>query len=82
MEDDYILDLKKHYMLKNEDEKYDVVPEIWEGHNLADFVDPEIQKVNYFAVAILFSLEISRIVKRRRASRSRRRIRLGSRQRR
>ncbi|KAF1759668.1 hypothetical protein GCK72_016135 [Caenorhabditis remanei] len=44
MEDDYILDLKKHYMLKNPDEKYDIVPEIWEGHNLADFVDPEIQQ--------------------------------------
>ncbi|CAI2349941.1 unnamed protein product [Caenorhabditis sp. 36 PRJEB53466] len=44
MEDDYILDLKKHYLLKNPDEKYDVVPEIWEGHNLADFVDPEIQE--------------------------------------
>ena len=43
MQDDYILDLKKHYMLKNPDEKYDIVPEIWEGHNLADFVDPEIQ---------------------------------------
>uniref|UniRef100_A0A1I7TQ90 Nucleolar GTP-binding protein 1 n=1 Tax=Caenorhabditis tropicalis TaxID=1561998 RepID=A0A1I7TQ90_9PELO len=43
MEDDYILDLKKHYMLKNPEEKYDVIPEIWEGHNLADFVDPEIQ---------------------------------------
>lgn len=45
LEDDYILDLKKHYMLKNEEEKYDVVPEIWEGHNLADFVDPDIQQV-------------------------------------
>ncbi|CAB3409019.1 unnamed protein product [Caenorhabditis bovis] len=44
MQDDYILDLKKHYLLKNPEEKYDVVPEIWEGHNLADFVDPEIQK--------------------------------------
>ncbi|KAI1726562.1 nucleolar GTP-binding protein 1 (NOG1) domain-containing protein [Ditylenchus destructor] len=38
----YFLDLKKHYLLKNDDEKYDVVPEIWEGHNIADFVDPEI----------------------------------------
>ncbi|KAK6019696.1 GTP-binding domain protein [Ostertagia ostertagi] len=46
LEDDYILDLKKHYMLKNPEEKYDVIPEIWEGHNLADFVDVEIQKVS------------------------------------
>ncbi|VDP14696.1 unnamed protein product [Heligmosomoides polygyrus] len=44
LEDEYILDLKKQYLLKNPEEKYDVVPEIWEGHNLADFVDPEIQK--------------------------------------
>ncbi|PAV56817.1 hypothetical protein WR25_09636 [Diploscapter pachys] len=44
LEDEYILDLKKNYLLKNEDEKYDVVPEIWEGHNLADFVDPEIEQ--------------------------------------
>ncbi|WKY06823.1 hypothetical protein Q1695_006757 [Nippostrongylus brasiliensis] len=44
LEDEYILDLKKHYMLKNPEEKYDVIPEIWEGHNIADFVDPEIQK--------------------------------------
>lgn len=46
LEDEYILDLKKQYLLKNPEEKYDVVPEIWEGHNLADFVDPEIQKVS------------------------------------
>uniref|UniRef100_A0A915DUF4 Nucleolar GTP-binding protein 1 n=1 Tax=Ditylenchus dipsaci TaxID=166011 RepID=A0A915DUF4_9BILA len=38
----YFLDLKKHYLLKNDDEKYDIVPEIWEGHNVADFVDPDI----------------------------------------
>ncbi|RCN32232.1 NOGCT domain protein [Ancylostoma caninum] len=50
LEDDYILDLKKHYLLKNPEEKYDVVPEIWEGHNLADFVDPEIQKVGLQSV--------------------------------
>ncbi|XP_014672866.1 PREDICTED: nucleolar GTP-binding protein 1-like [Priapulus caudatus] len=40
--DDYILDLKKHYDLRNPDERYDVVPEIWEGKNIADFVDPDI----------------------------------------
>ncbi|TMS38608.1 hypothetical protein L596_005298 [Steinernema carpocapsae] len=37
--DDYILDLKKHFLLKNPEEKYDIVPEIWEGHNIADFID-------------------------------------------
>uniref|UniRef100_F1KX82 Nucleolar GTP-binding protein 1 n=1 Tax=Ascaris suum TaxID=6253 RepID=F1KX82_ASCSU len=42
MQDEYILDLKKHYDLKNSDEKYDVVPEIWEGHNVLDFVQGDI----------------------------------------
>uniref|UniRef100_A0A914XAA0 Nucleolar GTP-binding protein 1 n=1 Tax=Plectus sambesii TaxID=2011161 RepID=A0A914XAA0_9BILA len=42
MGDDYILDLKKKYDLPNPDEKYDILPEIWEGHNIADFVDPKI----------------------------------------
>lgn len=42
----YFLDLKKRYLLKNEEEKYDVVPEIWEGHNIADFVDPNIVAVS------------------------------------
>jgi nucleolar GTP-binding protein len=41
--DDYILDLKKHYDLPD-DYKYDVIPEIWEGHNIADYVDPDILK--------------------------------------
>jgi nucleolar GTP-binding protein len=45
MGDQYVLDLKKHYLLKNEDEKYDIVPEIWEGHNIADFVDPNVIQV-------------------------------------
>lgn len=41
--DDYILDLKKNYDLP-EDEKYDIIPELWEGHNIADYVDPEIME--------------------------------------
>ena len=27
---------------QNPEEKYDVIPELWNGHNIADFVDPEI----------------------------------------
>ncbi|KAK2178094.1 hypothetical protein NP493_563g04039 [Ridgeia piscesae] len=42
--DDYYLDLNKHYDLANPDEKYDVIPEVWEGHNIADFIDPDIMK--------------------------------------
>uniref|UniRef100_A0A670YQ85 Nucleolar GTP-binding protein 1 n=1 Tax=Pseudonaja textilis TaxID=8673 RepID=A0A670YQ85_PSETE len=40
--DDYILDLKKYWDLMNPSEKYDVIPEIWEGHNIADYIDPDI----------------------------------------
>lgn len=40
--DDYLLDLKKRYILSNDEEKYDVIPEIVNGKNIADFVDPEI----------------------------------------
>lgn len=29
-------------MLKNDEEKYDVVPEIWEGHNICDFVASDV----------------------------------------
>lgn len=39
--DDYILDLKKNYDIEG-DQKYDVIPEIWEGHNISDYIDPEI----------------------------------------
>lgn len=50
--DQYVLDLRKHYLLKNEEEKYDVVPEIWEGHNVADFIDPKIMEVWHFISTI------------------------------
>uniref|UniRef100_A0A3B4Y760 Nucleolar GTP-binding protein 1 n=1 Tax=Seriola lalandi dorsalis TaxID=1841481 RepID=A0A3B4Y760_SERLL len=42
--DDYILDLQKYWDLMNEDEKQDKIPEVWEGHNIADYIDPEIMK--------------------------------------
>ncbi|XP_028605972.1 GTP-binding protein 4 isoform X1 [Podarcis muralis] len=44
MGDDYVLDLKKYWDLMNPSEKYDKVPEIWEGHNIADYIDPDIMK--------------------------------------
>merc|ERR1711994_400956 len=43
MGDDYIVDLQKNYDLP-EDQKYDVIPETWQGHNIADFVDPDIME--------------------------------------
>lgn len=39
--DDYTLDLRKRYDIP-EEEKYDIAPEVWQGHNVADFVDPNI----------------------------------------
>lgn len=44
MGEDYFLDLKKHYLLENEDEKYDVIPEIFGGKNVADYIDPDIMQ--------------------------------------
>ncbi|XP_003410566.1 GTP-binding protein 4 isoform X1 [Loxodonta africana] len=44
MGDDYILDLQKYWDLMNSSEKYDKIPEIWEGHNVADYIDPDIMR--------------------------------------
>jgi nucleolar GTP-binding protein len=40
----YNVDLKKRYMLADDDWKYDVIPEFLDGHNVADFIDPEIEE--------------------------------------
>ncbi|XP_015514352.1 nucleolar GTP-binding protein 1 [Neodiprion pinetum] len=46
MGDDYVLDLKKNYDIEG-DQKYDIIPEFWEGHNVADYIDPDIfEKLN------------------------------------
>lgn len=42
MGEDYSIDLRKTWDLKNAEEKYDNLPEIWKGHNVADFIDPDI----------------------------------------
>ncbi|KAG8516596.1 Nucleolar GTP-binding protein 1 [Galemys pyrenaicus] len=44
MGDDYILDLQKYWNILNSYEKYDKIPEIWEGHNIADYIDPDIMQ--------------------------------------
>jgi nucleolar GTP-binding protein len=41
LEEDYHLDLRKTWSLKNNDERYDVLPEIRLNKNIADFIDPE-----------------------------------------
>ncbi|KAB2632206.1 nucleolar GTP-binding protein 1-like [Pyrus ussuriensis x Pyrus communis] len=38
----YSASLKKHYILANDEWKEDVVPEIYDGHNVCDFVDRDI----------------------------------------
>ncbi|XP_068325934.1 nucleolar GTP-binding protein 1-like [Pyrus communis] len=38
----YSASLKKHYILANDEWKEDVMPEILDGHNVSDFVDPDI----------------------------------------
>lgn len=37
----YSMDFKKRYLLK-EDEKYDIIPEVIDGKNIADFIDSDI----------------------------------------
>lgn len=36
------IDMKKNYLLANDEWKYDKIPEIYEGKNVADFIDPDI----------------------------------------
>ncbi|CAG8671953.1 18078_t:CDS:10, partial [Cetraspora pellucida] len=40
----YSVDLKKKYELKNVEWKYDIIPEVINGKNVADFVDPDIEE--------------------------------------
>ncbi|KAI8812044.1 P-loop containing nucleoside triphosphate hydrolase protein [Cladochytrium replicatum] len=41
----YNVDLKKVYMLEDDEWKYDVIPEIMDGKNFADFYDPQIESM-------------------------------------
>lgn len=40
----YNVDIKKKYLLADDDWKYDVIPEFMDGHNVADFIDPDIEE--------------------------------------
>lgn len=35
----------EYWDIMNSSEKYDKIPEIWEGHNVADYIDPDIMQV-------------------------------------
>lgn len=39
----YSMDWRKRYLLENPEWKHDPIPEIVDGHNVADFVDPDIE---------------------------------------
>lgn len=39
----YSVDMRADYMLKNDEWKYDKIPEIFDGKNVYDFVDPDIE---------------------------------------
>ncbi|KAL1700264.1 P-loop containing nucleoside triphosphate hydrolase protein [Schizophyllum commune] len=38
------INLKQDYLLKNPEWKQDVIPELWQGKNIADFIDPDIEE--------------------------------------
>ncbi len=40
----YNVNLKHQYMLGDESWRYDIIPEIMDGKNIADFIDPEIEE--------------------------------------
>jgi nucleolar GTP-binding protein len=40
----YDVDLRKRWLLANEEHRYDVIPEIMDGHNISDYIDPDIMK--------------------------------------
>lgn len=44
------LTFAENWDLKKDDWKQDVIPEIWEGKNIADFIDPEILEVGRHSV--------------------------------
>lgn len=50
----HVSDLQKNYSEIPEEERHDAIPEFWEGHNIADYIDPEIFEVsNYLLFYIL-----------------------------
>ena len=47
MGEDYYIDMREHWDLEKGDEKHDILPEIYLGKNVADFIDPDIMKVRF-----------------------------------
>ncbi|CAH3163415.1 unnamed protein product, partial [Porites evermanni] len=44
MGEDYYMDMREHWDLAKGDENHDILPEIYLGKNVADFIDPDIMK--------------------------------------
>lgn len=38
-----VLTLSEHHILADDSWKYDIIPEIYNGKNVADFIDPDIE---------------------------------------
>ena len=39
----YQQDVRKRYLLEDDSWRHDIIPEILDGHNVMDFVDPDIE---------------------------------------
>ena len=39
--------MRQHWDLQKDYEKHDIIPEIYLGKNVADFIDPDIMKVGH-----------------------------------
>ena len=57
MGEDYYMDMRQHWDLRNKDEKHDIIPEIFLGKNVADFIDPDIMKVRFGFLIVLIAYE-------------------------
>jgi nucleolar GTP-binding protein len=45
MDPDYVgMDWRKYYDLENDDWRYDVIPELMDGENIADWMDPQLEE--------------------------------------
>ena len=53
--EDYYMNLRQHWDLTKDDEKQDIIPEIYLGKNVADFIDPDIMKVGRIWELLFFS---------------------------
>jgi len=53
--EDYYMNLRQHWDLTKNDEKEDIIPEIYLGKNVADFIDPDIMKVGRIWELFFFS---------------------------